>query len=404
MIAGGGGGGGTYSTPAPTEGRRWRSSVMPQAPRTGTAGRGGTLSAGGAAGDRRLVPQATAAQATVVVAEAVVASLRWWWRRRVHRPGWRWRIELGRRVGHRRRATTGRPRPVTGTGHHQTRLPRRLGRPPQRLGCREARMVMTADTPVRPDPQGVQRHRAALAAVSALAAWQTGWTADQADRLAAVIPHPGPSRSGSPPGHSSSPPPAAAAITGHDRCTCAAIGVLAVVPSHGHRHLDRRRRPDGADSSGKSEAPRSSACGAPPCSPHPLRSVLTRVDTTCLTRLVGAPSPAVVVAVLGFIGTQRRQSDARPRCTVRPRMGRDVPRLRARLRTRLAAVRIEVAELRQQSSSLRRDVEDDGALRPRMAARPTLIALEQGEPHPAPLPCGIRRVRSRDSAHRHRKV
>ena len=85
-------------------------------------------------------------------------------------------------------------------------------------------MVMTADTPTVPTRKVSSATRATLAAVSALAAWQIGWLADQADRLAAVIP-----------------PPwiaawtlvlatsAAAAITGHDRCTRAAIGVLAVV-------------------------------------------------------------------------------------------------------------------------------------------------------------------------------
>jgi len=76
-------------------------------------------------------------------------------------------------------------------------------------------MVMTADTPTVPTRKVSSATRATLAAVSALAAWQIGWLADQADRLAAWTLVLATS--------------AAAAITGHDRCTRAAIGVLAVV-------------------------------------------------------------------------------------------------------------------------------------------------------------------------------
>ena len=51
-------------------------------------------------------------------------------------------------------------------------------------------MVMTADTPTVPTRKVSSATRATLAAVSALAAWQIAWLAEQADRLAAVIPPP----------------------------------------------------------------------------------------------------------------------------------------------------------------------------------------------------------------------
>ena len=90
-------------------------------------------------------------------------------------------------------------------------------------------MVMTADCPTVPTRKVSSATRATLAAVCGLAAWQTAWIAEQADRLHGVIP-----------------PPwsvgfwiaawalvlvtsAVAAISGHDRCTRAALGVLAVV-------------------------------------------------------------------------------------------------------------------------------------------------------------------------------
>ena len=90
-------------------------------------------------------------------------------------------------------------------------------------------MVMTADTPCVPTRKVSSATRATLAAVSALAAWQTAWMAEQADRLAAVIPPPWTvgfwlgawtlvlSTS------------AVAAITGHDRTARIAFGILAVV-------------------------------------------------------------------------------------------------------------------------------------------------------------------------------
>ena len=144
---------------------------------------------------------------------------------------------------------------------------------------------------------------ATLAAVSALAAWQTGWLA-------------GPPTDSQP----SSPPwtvtfwiaawtlvlatSAAAAITGHDRCTRAAIGVPSPSPKSWASPPRSQTASRWADSSGKSGAALICMwCAA--MLPSPLRSVPTRVDTTCLTpRLVGRRH-AVVVAVLGFIGTQR---------------------------------------------------------------------------------------------------
>ena len=126
-------------------------------------------------------------------------------------------------------------------------------------------MVMTADTPPSP-PARCPAPPATLAAVSALAAWQIGWLADQADRLGRH------------------PPPwtvtfwiaawtlvlatsAAAAITGHDRCTCAAIGVLAVVQVMGIATSIADGVPMGRQFWQVGSAG-SSACGAPPCSPH----------------------------------------------------------------------------------------------------------------------------------------
>lgn len=76
-------------------------------------------------------------------------------------------------------------------------------------------MVMASDCPSVPTRKVSSATRLTLAAVCALAAWQTAWMADQADRLAAwtlVLVT-----------------AAVAAISGHDRCTRAALGVLAVV-------------------------------------------------------------------------------------------------------------------------------------------------------------------------------
>ena len=108
-------------------------SVMPQAPTHRHCRRGGTLSAGGAAGIgvAWYQPGDGGAGNGWSPAEAGGGPLRWWWRRRVLRPGWRWRISWADGSVTRRRSHRS-PRPVTGTGHHQTRLPRRLGRPPQR--------------------------------------------------------------------------------------------------------------------------------------------------------------------------------------------------------------------------------------------------------------------------------
>ncbi len=76
-------------------------------------------------------------------------------------------------------------------------------------------MVMASDCPSVPTRKVSSATRLTLAAVCALAAWQTAWMADQADRLAAWTLVLATS--------------AVAAITGHDRCTRAALGVLAVV-------------------------------------------------------------------------------------------------------------------------------------------------------------------------------
>ena len=86
-------------------------------------------------------------------------------------------------------------------------------------------MVMTADTPCVPTRKVSSATRLTLAAVCALAAWQTAWMAEQADRLAAVIPPPWTVGAWTLVLATS----AVAAITGHDRCTRAAIGILAVV-------------------------------------------------------------------------------------------------------------------------------------------------------------------------------
>ena len=67
---------------------------------------------------------------------------------------------------------------------------------------------------------------------------------------------------------------------------------------------------------------------------------------------------AVVVAVLGFIGTQRaKQSDAMTEMLREAREWAETFRASEHdCRTELAAVRTEVAELRQQIVILRRDV------------------------------------------------
>ena len=79
---------------------------------------------------------------------------------------------------------------------------------------------MASDCPTVPTRKVSSATRLTLAAVCALAAWQTAWMADQVDRLDAfwiaawtlVLAT-----------------AAVAAISGHDRCTRAALGVLAVV-------------------------------------------------------------------------------------------------------------------------------------------------------------------------------
>jgi len=75
-------------------------------------------------------------------------------------------------------------------------------------------MVMTADCTTVPTRKVSSATRATLAAVCALAAWQIAWIAEQADRLDWTLVL---------------ATSAVAAITGHDRCTRAALGVLAVV-------------------------------------------------------------------------------------------------------------------------------------------------------------------------------
>lgn len=90
-------------------------------------------------------------------------------------------------------------------------------------------MVMTTDSPTVPTRKVSSATRLTLAAVCALAAWQTAWLAEQADRLAAVIPPPWTVTFWIAAWTLVLATSAAAAITGHDRCTRAAIGVLAVV-------------------------------------------------------------------------------------------------------------------------------------------------------------------------------
>lgn len=75
-------------------------------------------------------------------------------------------------------------------------------------------MVMTADCTTVPTRKVSSATRSTLAAVCALAAWQIAWIAEQADRLDWTLVL---------------ATSAVAAITGHDRCTRAALGVLAVV-------------------------------------------------------------------------------------------------------------------------------------------------------------------------------
>lgn len=90
-------------------------------------------------------------------------------------------------------------------------------------------MVMTADTPTVPTRKVSSATRATLAAVSALAAWQIAWIAEQADRLDGVIPPPWSVAFWIAAWTLVLATAAVAAITGHDRCTRAALGVLAVV-------------------------------------------------------------------------------------------------------------------------------------------------------------------------------
>lgn len=71
--------------------------------------------------------------------------------------------------------------------------------------------------------------RISLACAGLLAAWQLAWLAEQADRLAAVIPPPWTVTFWIAAWTLVLATSAAAAITGHDRCTRAALGVLAVV-------------------------------------------------------------------------------------------------------------------------------------------------------------------------------
>lgn len=90
-------------------------------------------------------------------------------------------------------------------------------------------MVMTADTPTVPTRKVSSATRATLAAVCALAAWQIAWIAEQADRLDGVIPPPWSVAFWLAAWTLVLATSAVAAITGHDRCTRAALGVLAVV-------------------------------------------------------------------------------------------------------------------------------------------------------------------------------
>jgi hypothetical protein len=90
-------------------------------------------------------------------------------------------------------------------------------------------MVMTADTPCVPTRKVSSATRSTLAAVCALAAWQIAWIAEQADRLDGVIPPPWSVAFWLAAWTLVLATSAVAAITGHDRCTRAALGVLAVV-------------------------------------------------------------------------------------------------------------------------------------------------------------------------------
>lgn len=90
-------------------------------------------------------------------------------------------------------------------------------------------MVMTADTPTVPTRKVSCATRLTLAAVCALAAWQIAWIAEQADRLDGVIPPPWSVAFWLAAWTLVLATSAVAAITGHDRCTRAALGVLAVV-------------------------------------------------------------------------------------------------------------------------------------------------------------------------------
>ena len=90
-------------------------------------------------------------------------------------------------------------------------------------------MVMTADCTTVPTRKVSSATRLTLAAVCALAAWQTAWIAEQADRLDGVIPPPWSVAFWLAAWTLVLATSAVAAITGHDRCTRAALGVLAVV-------------------------------------------------------------------------------------------------------------------------------------------------------------------------------
>jgi len=90
-------------------------------------------------------------------------------------------------------------------------------------------MVMTADCTTVPTRKVSSATRSTLAAVCALAAWQIAWIAEQADRLDGVIPPPWSVAFWLAAWTLVLATSAVAAITGHDRCTRAALGVLAVV-------------------------------------------------------------------------------------------------------------------------------------------------------------------------------
>ena len=90
-------------------------------------------------------------------------------------------------------------------------------------------MLMTADCTTVPTRKVSSATRSTLAAVCALAAWQIAWIAEQADRLDGVIPPPWSVAFWLAAWTLVLATSAVAAITGHDRCTRAALGVLAVV-------------------------------------------------------------------------------------------------------------------------------------------------------------------------------